>query len=307
MDSIIEICKAFEETSLEECQQVLDNPQDTSSTTLSVPHKTIFQEALSKLREATPRDVNVHAISSFKKLCAHSVLGMMTSSDQEGEQSGFYYFNLALIPFLLLTYRPVVLKPFTEKLTAARLIMNLSALPSASAFGVCNSNIIQAVLGTVNKLVGAELKALQSGDKQMNNDETVSVNIQLDEDNDASNARSKRASKSRRAKASAADSSESEEESSCEVDEEDMFGPRVSRSQISASAAARTKLKPQHFHAFMQDALQCAALFSNQSDDFVLSSGADLFVSVLYLCATKPEYSGGLCLIIHKYYSYNSL
>lgn len=183
---------------------------------------------------------------------------------------------------------------YAVKFMAARLIIVLSSLPSASAFGVYNSNIMQAVLGTVNKLVGTELKSLQSSDKPASKEDTVSMNIQLDEENKSSR-------RSKRGKSTAEGSSESDQDSEDEAEaqdgDENMFGPRASRSQVTAAALARIKLKPQLLHAFMQDALQCVALFACQSDDFVLSSAADLLVSVLYLCATKPEYSGEMRLL----------
>jgi hypothetical protein len=168
--------------------------------------------------------------------------------------------------------------------------MVMSSLPSASAFGIINSNVMQAMLGMLNRMVGAELKSLQKKDSN-NKQDGVSMDIQLDEP--AASTRPKGSRASQRLAAS----QEEEEESETDVDdteEVDPFwdAPRGSRSQQSTATAAKTKLKPQQLLALLQDMRACVALFAQQPDEHTLNTAADLFVSLMYLCEIRAEYAG---------------
>jgi hypothetical protein len=170
----------------------------------------------------------------------------------------------------------------------------MASLPRASAFGIVNSNIIQAVLSAVNKTVGAELKGLYQKDtgtaqSSSNSQETLSMDLQLDESGTVSRPASRRGRAPRRSTQD--DDSESDDEA---VDDADAFndGSRSSRSQVSAAAAAKSKLRPQQLLALTQDLLGCVAVFATQSDEYVLNTAAEMLVSIMYLSAIKPEYSG---------------
>lgn len=186
----------------------------------------------------------------------------------------------------------VLFVSLTDKLLATRLIMVISSLPSASAFGIINSNVMQAMLGMLNKMVGAELKSIQKKDSS-NKQDGVSMDIQLDEPSSSTSSRPKGSRASQRLAAS----QEEDEETETDVDETeevDPFGdaPRASRSQQSTAVAAKTKLKPQQLLALLQDMRACVALFAQQPDEHTLNTAADLFVSLLYLCEVRAEYAG---------------
>lgn len=194
---------------------------------------------------------------------------------------------------------PIMLTPciiHTAKILSARLIVVMGSLSRASAFGIVNSNIVQAVLAIVNKLVGGELKALQQKEPAtaQSGQDALQLDLQLDTKGSSSarpGARSSRAS----ARRSSQEDSESDQDADGDaMDESDPFEStqRSSRSQNSAVAAARTKLKPQQLLSLTQDLLGGVPLFATQTDDYVLGSCADLLVSILFLSATKAEYSG---------------
>jgi hypothetical protein len=84
MDAILEICQSFESVCLEECQQILDNPQDSTGTQLILPEKSLLDNALLKFRSIKETSKDVSTITCLKKLCAHSVLTVVSSPEQEG-------------------------------------------------------------------------------------------------------------------------------------------------------------------------------------------------------------------------------
>lgn len=86
MDSIFDICDALESVSLEECQQVIDNPQDTSATSLVPLETSALRDALQGFkRMGENSDLDASATARLKRLCAHTLLSLATSSDVEGE------------------------------------------------------------------------------------------------------------------------------------------------------------------------------------------------------------------------------
>ncbi len=161
----------------------------------------------------------------------------------------------------------------TAKFLAARIVIAVSSLPSASAFGVLNSNVVHALLNTVNKFITAELKSPQKGSgKTAVSKETLNMDIQLD------------------VQVSNDSESEPEEET---AEEHDPFEARgASRTQAAATLAAREKLKPQQLSAFIGLLALRITIFSNQSDEYILNASADLLVSIMYLSTIRPEFSG---------------
>lgn len=166
--------------------------------------------------------------------------------------------------------------------------MVMGSLPSASAFGIFNSNIVQVVIGLMNKLIAGELKGLhqkEPGAPQSIQD-SINMNFNLNEDNEEERTRPTRSRAQRRANTQ--DESGSEEDS---VDDTSVAGGRRSQSS-SAATQTRNRLRPQQLQAFIQDARKCTPVLATISDDFVLSSCADLLVAAMYLAASKPEYAG---------------
>ena len=85
MESILEICDALGDISLDECQQILDNPLDSSDHNIDLPDKTLMEQAIPKFRTLKKEITrNVTTINSLKKLCALAVLCITRSEDQEG-------------------------------------------------------------------------------------------------------------------------------------------------------------------------------------------------------------------------------
>jgi hypothetical protein len=87
MDSILELCQSLDTVCLEECQQILDNPQDSTGTQLVLPEKSLLDQALVKFRGIKETSKDVSTITCLKKLCAHSVLTVVSSPEQEGERN----------------------------------------------------------------------------------------------------------------------------------------------------------------------------------------------------------------------------
>lgn len=176
----------------------------------------------------------------------------------------------------------------SAKLLATRIVVMISSLPSASAFGVLNSNVVHALLNTVNKIVCGELKSLQKGGKSAPK-AAISMDIQLDAEEPESSQRSTGSRSSQRL-SQTMEESESEEETDAA---HDPFEPRgASRTQAAAAVAAKDRLKPQQLSAFVGLLALRITIFSAQSDEYILNASADLLVSIMYLCAIRSEFAG---------------
>lgn len=185
---------------------------------------------------------------------------------------------------------------------ASRLLIITSSLPSASAFGVSNSNVIQALLTSLNKYFASELKGTtKPAAPEGNATNTVSINIHLSQDEDAMDtehsqrARSSRSSK-RLLQQNTADSEEEQTESDEDAENpfEEAKGPR---SRAATAVALKDKLKPQHLAAFLPDLSTSVDLLANQSDEYVLNIGAELLMVIQFLCTVKPEFAGNIMLL----------
>ena len=173
----------------------------------------------------------------------------------------------------------------------------MCSLPSSSAFGIINSNVMLSVLTVINKIIGVELKKVSKNDSTKSNTEGLNMNLQLDTDtNDVEGNKVKHTRSSRHNNSSQTAEEHSSEEEECSADEEDPFATnsRKSRSQLNNLNNLKEKLKPQQLFSLLQDIKACITLFASQSDEFILNSCADLFVAIMYLCASKPEYSSKL-------------
>jgi len=291
MESILQACEDLGDLSMEDCQLVLDNPQDPIADTLPMQmSKEAMESLLNKMKnigDDIPRDGLV--LNALKRLSAYAISNVLNGADHEGEvrmptqqiRNGRLWTSCLLLPSCL----------NTAKLLAARIVVMISSLPSASAFGVLNSNVVHALLNTVNKIIGGELKTLQKGSKAPK--AAISMDIQLDSEEPESSQRSTGSRSSQRL-SQTMEESESEEEAEAERDPFEARG--ASRTQAAAALAAKDKLKPQQLSAFVGLLALRITIFSTQSDEYILNASADLLVSIMYLCSIRSEFSGKLVL-----------
>ena len=87
MDSILQLCDELGDVGMEECQLVLDNPQDPVSETLSMNlPKSVMENLLSKIKnigDDIPR--NALMLNGLKKLSAYAIFNVLNGADLEGE------------------------------------------------------------------------------------------------------------------------------------------------------------------------------------------------------------------------------
>eukprot|EP01032_Pedospumella_encystans_P013832 gene13832-15908_t len=265
MESLLQLCEELGDLSMEECQLILDNPQDPAAETMPMAmSKEVMDSVLTKLKcigDDIPKDSAI--LSDLKRLCAYAIYNVLNGVDNEA------------------------------KLLAARIVIAISSLPSASAFGVLNSNVVHTLLNTVNKIIGAELKSTQKGaSKSTASKNALNLDIQLNEE-EPELSQSSASQRSSQRLSQASQESESEEETV----EHDPFEARgTSRTQAATALANRDKLKPQQLSAFIGLLSLRITIFSSQSDEYILNASADLLVSIMYLCAIRAEFSGSAVL-----------
>ncbi|KAJ1415856.1 hypothetical protein B484DRAFT_157875, partial [Ochromonadaceae sp. CCMP2298] len=230
--------------SLDDCNAVLDHPESEGSAALSAS-KSFMAASLLQIGKIDMSRKEASTIGGLKKLNAHAVATMLHGEDLEA------------------------------KVLAARVVLACSALPSASAFGVCNSNVLYALVSSLNRIVGAELKTVHK-EKRGDKKEGLSLDLGLD----------KGSRSSQRVAGVAAVDAVQEEESDEEEDKNDPFAAPV-------RAAPRTSLKAQDLAALVRDLSTHVGLLSSQSADYILNASADLLTGLLYLCAGADNGSGG--------------
>ena len=293
MESLLQLCEELGDLSMEECQLILDNPQDPAAETMPMAiSKEVMDSVLTKLKsigDDIPKDSAI--LSDLKRLCAYAIYNVLNGVDNEGNKfclASFYYH-----PYF--TSRSI----FPAKLLAARIVIAISSLPSASAFGVLNSNVVHTLLNTVNKIISAELKSTQKGaSKSTASKNALNLDIQLNEE-EPELSQSSVGQRSSQRLSQASQESESEEETV----EHDPFEARgTSRTQTATALANRDKLKPQQLSAFIGLLSLRITIFSSQSDEYILNASADLLVSIMYLCAIRAEFSGTFTLPCLKFH-----
>jgi hypothetical protein len=85
MDAILDLCDSLENASSEECQQVIDNPQDTNGTSLSQLEVSSLQTSLNSFKAvAADPNLDASATTRLKRLCAHALLSLTSSTELEG-------------------------------------------------------------------------------------------------------------------------------------------------------------------------------------------------------------------------------
>jgi hypothetical protein len=189
-------------------------------------------------------------------------------------------------------------------------MMTIGSLPSASAFGIYNANVVQSLVTTIGKLISNELKAqMQKGSANSNNRDSISLDLRLGELSSEATKRDPGTRTSRRlAQQSQEDADleegdiDKEEDAAAEMggDEDDEpeaaedteEGISTTRSTVSKQQQAHQRVKPRHLTAFLIDLSLHIAVFASQCDEHLLNTTADLLASIQYLCATRSEFEG---------------
>lgn len=84
MESIVDICEDLVNSSIEECQIILDNPQDPMSETFSMHlDKTILEQLLSGVKKLKVDDSNDN-VKVLKKVSAYAIFNALHASTIEG-------------------------------------------------------------------------------------------------------------------------------------------------------------------------------------------------------------------------------
>lgn len=87
MESILQSCEDLGDLSMEECQLVLDNPQDPIADTLPMQmSKELMENLLSKMKnigDDIPRDGLV--LNALKRLSAYAIFNVLNGADHEGK------------------------------------------------------------------------------------------------------------------------------------------------------------------------------------------------------------------------------
>lgn len=127
------------------------------------------------------------------------------------------------------------------------------------------------------------------------------MNIQLHGDEtetgDSENVKTTKGARSSKRLQSTQDSDD--EHSDADLgDGENLFEESKSQQPTRSSSAKvlKDKLKSQQLAAFLADISVCIDLLANQSDEYVLNIGAELLMTIQFLCTVKPEFAG-ICWI----------
>lgn len=88
MESIRDLCEALESATLDECQHVLDSPQDVSAGALTLPDNALIEEALREFRRIdVGAALDPASTACLKRLCAHALVSVSSNPDQDGKYS----------------------------------------------------------------------------------------------------------------------------------------------------------------------------------------------------------------------------
>lgn len=170
---------------------------------------------------------------------------------------------------------------------ASRLLISLCSIPSASAYGLSNSNVYNSFLSCLSKVIGTQLKS------------TTSVA--------STTGKSKKRTRKTDGDASESEGDDAEEEEQVEfninivTDAPSMSQPTLSqrtsaRRPVGESAVEMSVLKP-----FLTDLGDHIPFLAVLSDEHLINSSAELLTALLFFCSVKLQNHSGTLLAIFSW------